>query len=237
MWMNRLRMTPCNMSFSNGFDETDALSDFDVDTFNNTGGTSSVGDMLDDSHFNSSTPRRWQHSRNLKLERYFMIKASSSKSFTSHLSAFRGQQPLRAYYLHLSSFWDTNDGSYLAKVEFASKLLMTRVSLILATFPLGCTIGVLTWHTFPICFLKWVDITPEYIELRKGRLHIMLDFTDPTLTRFVEHQMLNTWKAFRGENHRHYKKFSDPEQARANPPLRLKNRVEDWHFLCNHYAT
>ncbi|TYJ98109.1 CACTA en-spm transposon protein [Cucumis melo var. makuwa] len=61
------------------------------------------------------------------------------------------------------------------------------------------------------------------------------------VTRFVEHQMLTVWKEFRGQNHHHFKKFDDPEQARANPPdyppFRLSNRVQDWHFLCDHYLT
>ncbi|TYK01281.1 CACTA en-spm transposon protein [Cucumis melo var. makuwa] len=31
--------------------------------------------------------------------------------------------------------------------------------------------------------------------------------------RFVEHQMLMSFKMFKGDYHRHYKKYSDPEQA------------------------
>ncbi|KAA0032509.1 CACTA en-spm transposon protein [Cucumis melo var. makuwa] len=46
--------------------------------------------------------------------------------------------------------------------------------------------------------------------------------SDQAPTRFVEHQMLNTWKEFWGDNHRPFKKFSNPEEAHANPPLRLK---------------
>ncbi|TYK28722.1 CACTA en-spm transposon protein [Cucumis melo var. makuwa] len=46
----------------------------------------------------------------------------------------------------------------------------------------------------------------------------------PTICRrlplllIILHQMLSTWKGFRGDNHRHIKKFSDLEEARANPP-------------------
>ncbi|KAA0053216.1 CACTA en-spm transposon protein [Cucumis melo var. makuwa] len=77
--------------------------------------------------------------------------------------------------------------------------------------------------TFPVSFHKRVDVTPKYIELVKGDLQ---DFTDPTLTQFVKHQMLIVWKEFRGQNHRHFKKFDDPEQARANPPPKLRNREQ-----------
>ncbi|KAA0047712.1 CACTA en-spm transposon protein [Cucumis melo var. makuwa] len=77
-----------------------------------------------------------------------------------------------------------------------------------------CTFGMLMWDTFSVCFLNWADITSEYIKLVKGGL-----------------------QEFRRENHHHYKKFNDSEQACANPPPKLKNRVEDWHFLSDHYAT
>ncbi|KAA0057011.1 CACTA en-spm transposon protein [Cucumis melo var. makuwa] len=40
--------------------------------------------------------------------------------------------------------------------------------------------------------------------------------------KFVEHQMLTTFKEFRADCHRHFKKYSDPEEARANPPNALE---------------
>uniref|UniRef100_A0A9I9E9W8 CACTA en-spm transposon protein n=1 Tax=Cucumis melo TaxID=3656 RepID=A0A9I9E9W8_CUCME len=53
--------------------------------------------------------------------------------------------------------------------------------------------------------------------------------------RFVEHQMLTTFKEFRADCHRHFKKYNDPKEARANPPNALVGRHEDWHFLCDNY--
>ncbi|TYK21379.1 hypothetical protein E5676_scaffold609G00240 [Cucumis melo var. makuwa] len=44
---------------------------------------------------------------------------------------------------------------------------------------------------------------------------------------FIEHQTLTTFKEFRGECHRHFKKYSDLEEARANPPNVLVGRHED----------
>ncbi|KAA0042950.1 CACTA en-spm transposon protein [Cucumis melo var. makuwa] len=65
----------------------------------------------------------------------------------------------------------------------------------------------------------------EYIELVKGGLQqlFVLDFTNLAFTWFVEHRMLILWKDFKGQNHRHFMKFGDLEQARANPPFRLSN--------------
>ncbi|KAA0060511.1 CACTA en-spm transposon protein [Cucumis melo var. makuwa] len=64
-----------------------------------------------------------------------------------------------------------------------------------------------------------------------------LNFGYQALTCFVEHQILSMWKKIRGENHRHFRRFNDLEEARVNPPTRLVNRMEDSHFLCDHYMT
>ncbi|TYK04312.1 CACTA en-spm transposon protein [Cucumis melo var. makuwa] len=57
------------------------------------------------------------------------------------------------------------------------------------------------------------------------------------LNRFVKHQMLTSFKEFRGDCHRHFKKYNDPEQARANSVYRLVGRLKDWSYLCDHYMS
>ncbi|KAA0046002.1 gamma-aminobutyrate transaminase POP2 [Cucumis melo var. makuwa] len=49
--------------------------------------------------------------------------------------------------------------------------------------------------------------------------------------------MLNTFNEFWADCHRHLKKYSDLEEARANPPNILVGCDEDWHFLCVHYMS
>ncbi|KAA0063396.1 CACTA en-spm transposon protein [Cucumis melo var. makuwa] len=66
-------------------------------------------------------------------------------------------------------------------------------------------IGVCVRKTFPVRCLKWADVGREYIEVVKGDL-----------------QMLTTFKEFRADCHRHFKKYSDLEEARANPPNALE---------------
>uniref|UniRef100_A0A9I9E5X0 CACTA en-spm transposon protein n=1 Tax=Cucumis melo TaxID=3656 RepID=A0A9I9E5X0_CUCME len=87
--------------------------------------------------------------------------------------------------------------------------------------------------------IGWADVGREYIEVVKGDLQrlFVFDFNDQAMNRFVEHQMLTTFKEFRADCHRHFKKYSDLEEARANPPNALVGRDEDWHFLCNHYIS
>uniref|UniRef100_A0A9I9EKC2 CACTA en-spm transposon protein n=1 Tax=Cucumis melo TaxID=3656 RepID=A0A9I9EKC2_CUCME len=100
-------------------------------------------------------------------------------------------------------------------------------------------IGVCVQKTFLVRCLKWADVGREYIEVVKGDLQrlFVLDFNDQAMNRFVEHQMLTTFKEFRTNCHRHFKKYSDPEEARANLSNALVGRDEDWHFLCDHYIS
>ncbi|TYK14454.1 CACTA en-spm transposon protein [Cucumis melo var. makuwa] len=100
-------------------------------------------------------------------------------------------------------------------------------------------IGVCVEKTFSVCCLKWVDVGREYIEVVKGDLQrlFVLDLNDQAMNRFVEHQMLTTFKEFRTDCHTHFKKYSDLEEARANPPNALVRRHEDCHFLCDHYIS
>uniref|UniRef100_A0A9I9EGK3 CACTA en-spm transposon protein n=1 Tax=Cucumis melo TaxID=3656 RepID=A0A9I9EGK3_CUCME len=76
-------------------------------------------------------------------------------------------------------------------------------------------ISVCVRKIFPVRCLKWAD-----------RLFV-LDFNDQAMNRFVEHQMLTTFKEFQVNCHRHFKKYSDLEEARANPPNALVGRHED----------
>ncbi|XP_050944812.1 uncharacterized protein LOC127150611 [Cucumis melo] len=100
-------------------------------------------------------------------------------------------------------------------------------------------IGVCVRKTFPVRCLKLADVGREYIEVVKGDLQrlFVLDFNDQAMNRFVEHQMLTTFKEFRADCHRHFKKYSNPKEAHANPPNALVGRDEDWHFLCDHYIS
>ncbi|KAA0038251.1 CACTA en-spm transposon protein [Cucumis melo var. makuwa] len=84
------------------------------------------------------------------------------------------------------------------------------------------TIGVLTLETFPVCYLKWADVPPKYIEVVKCDL-----LGNQELNRFIEYQMFMTFKEFKGDCHRHFKKYSDPEEAGANISNRLVNRSKD----------
>ncbi|KAA0045129.1 CACTA en-spm transposon protein [Cucumis melo var. makuwa] len=59
------------------------------------------------------------------------------------------------------------------------------------------------------------------------RRFFVLDLNDQAMNRFVEHQMLTTFKEFQADCHKHFKKYSGPEEAHANPPNALVGRHED----------
>ncbi|KAA0060720.1 CACTA en-spm transposon protein [Cucumis melo var. makuwa] len=67
------------------------------------------------------------------------------------------------------------------------------------------------------------------LKVVKGNLQrfFVLDFNDQAMNRFVEHQMLTTSKKFWAYCHKHFKKYSDPEEAHANLPNILVGRYED----------
>ncbi|KAA0034002.1 CACTA en-spm transposon protein [Cucumis melo var. makuwa] len=76
--------------------------------------------------------------------------------------------------------------------------------------------------------LRWADVGRRYIVVVKGALQrfFILNFNDQAINRFV-HQMLTYFKEFRGDYHRHFKKYSDPEQADEdvhNPMLELQSQ-------------
>ncbi|TYK23194.1 CACTA en-spm transposon protein [Cucumis melo var. makuwa] len=85
----------------------------------------------------------------------------------------------------------------------------------------GQAISMCVRKTFLVRCLKWADVGREYIER-----FFVLDFNDQTMNRFVEHQMLNTFKTFQVDYHKHFKKYSNLEEARANPPNILHELVE-----------
>uniref|UniRef100_A0A9I9E493 CACTA en-spm transposon protein n=1 Tax=Cucumis melo TaxID=3656 RepID=A0A9I9E493_CUCME len=67
------------------------------------------------------------------------------------------------------------------------------------------------------------------------------------MNRFVQHQMLTTFKEFRADCHRHFKKYSDSGEARANLPnhwldvMRIDTSsattISAVHFMSNHGRT
>ncbi|KAA0062718.1 CACTA en-spm transposon protein [Cucumis melo var. makuwa] len=102
-------------------------------------------------------------------------------------------------------------------------------TLAVSTLGVGEAIGVCVRCRLPVYCLRWVDVERECIDVVKCDLQrfFMLDFNDQAMNGFVEHQIFTSFKEFKGNCHRRFKKYSNPEQARANLPHILVGRMED----------
>ncbi|KAA0046852.1 CACTA en-spm transposon protein [Cucumis melo var. makuwa] len=91
-------------------------------------------------------------------------------------------------------------------------------------------IGMYVQKKFPIHCPNWTaNVGREYIKVVKGDLQrfFVLDFNDQAMNRFIEHQMLSTFKELWNDCHKHFKKYREHEEARTNPPHILVGRDED----------
>ncbi|KAA0050096.1 CACTA en-spm transposon protein [Cucumis melo var. makuwa] len=57
----------------------------------------------------------------------------------------------------------------------------------------------------------------------------------PNVVRFSQAIDMCVRKTFSVRCLKHFKNYSNPEEAHANPPHILVGRDKDWHYLCNHY--
>ena len=135
--------------------------------------------------------------------------------------------------------------SYWWRVEnlspnvFLSTVFLTSISALEIQFP--------TLFTLMLTFLcvgsgpSSCNVTHIYRNLTRVLFplyrYFVLDFTDHTLNKYIEHQMLTSFKEYRADLHRHFKKCGDLEQARAKPLTKLKNHLKYWKFLCDHYLS
>ncbi|KAA0040565.1 CACTA en-spm transposon protein [Cucumis melo var. makuwa] len=80
---------------------------------------------------------------------------------------------------------------------------------------------------------QWVDFNDDAPGAEKlisthvvrfNQQFFVLNFNDQALNMFVEHQMLSTFKEFQDNCHKHFKKYSNSEEARINPPHLLQKQ-------------
>ncbi|KAL0544198.1 hypothetical protein IC582_019311 [Cucumis melo] len=207
---------------SNFMETDDMFLQFEDNLDNIAGGSSSVGD-------NTGESKNFLHF-NLQIFHVLFSNFICYYRFIEHLTPRRRAQ---SRLLELERHVAINGRIPMTIVPGAEKPISPH------TVHFSQAIGVCVRKTFSVRCLKWADVGREYIEVVKGDLQrlFMLDFNDQAMNRFVEHQMLMTFKEFQADCHRHFKKYSDPEEARANPPNALVGRDEDWHFLCDHYIS
>uniref|UniRef100_A0A9I9EGP9 CACTA en-spm transposon protein n=1 Tax=Cucumis melo TaxID=3656 RepID=A0A9I9EGP9_CUCME len=154
--------------------------------------------------------------KGVSMENLKSIGGRGVKSSTQPLAALTPRRRAQSRLLELERYVAVNGRISMTITPGAEKSISPHV------VRFSQVIDVCVRKTFLIRCLKWTDIGKEYIEVVKGDL---------------QHQMLNTFKEFRVNCHRHFKKYNDPEETRANPPNILVERDEDWHFLYDHYMS
>ncbi|KAA0047849.1 CACTA en-spm transposon protein [Cucumis melo var. makuwa] len=145
----------------------------------------------------------------LMEQRVWLFKCTMS----SFLSGF---EEIDALFFKFDDAFNNMGGSSFVGDTLASRV-EKPISLHVVLF--NNTIGVCMRDTFLVCYLKWANVPPEYIE--------------------VVNQNTLRWSRtlYRVDCHKHFKKYRDPKQTRANSTHRLVGRLEDWYFLCNHYLS
>ncbi|TYK06352.1 CACTA en-spm transposon protein [Cucumis melo var. makuwa] len=122
-----------------------------------------------------------------------------------------------------SSGFDETDAMFL---EFAKELnnpTRKSSSATIQTYAVSTLgVGVLHWS-------QWADSDDDRLCLKKAYFPKCRSLQPDDRHRFFvfdfNDQAMN----------RHFKNYSNPEEAHANPPHILVGRDKDWHYLCDHY--
>ncbi|XP_048431358.1 uncharacterized protein LOC103960391 [Pyrus x bretschneideri] len=91
----------------------------------------------------------------------------------------------------------------------------------------------------PMQWETWAEIPQETKILVRDKLSVNFDFKDisPEVITYLDETFANRYKNWKSDLHAHFKKFNDPEVARLQGcPSDLKDRPEDWEWLCNHFT-
>ncbi|KAL0546498.1 hypothetical protein IC582_016408 [Cucumis melo] len=184
---------------SNFMETDDMFLQFEDDLDNIAGGSSSVGDNTGSSSQQMTpTPRRRAQSRLLELERHVAINGripmtiapGAEKPISPHAVRFsqtigvcvRKTFPVRCLK------WADVGREYIEVVKGDLQVIKCITHLFMISFETYLTL------TNPMCYVCNVK-----------RLFV-LDFNDQTMNKFVEHQVLTTFKEFRADCYRHFKK-------------------------------
>ncbi|XP_050940280.1 uncharacterized protein LOC127149120 isoform X2 [Cucumis melo] len=216
---------------SNFMETDDMFLQFEDDLDNNiAGGSSSVGDNTESSSQQTTpTPRRRAQSRLLELERHVAINGRIPMTI-----APGAEKPISPHAVRFSQAI----GVCVRKTFPVRCLKWTDVGREYIEVVKGdLQVIKCTTHLYMISFETYLTLANLMCYVCNVQRFFVLDFNDQAMNRFVEHQMLTTFKEFRADCHTHFKKYSDPEEARANPPNALVGRDEEWHFLCDHYIS
>ena len=59
----------------------------------------------------------------------------------------------------------------------------------------------------------------------------------PEVMAYIDLAFATRYKQWKNNFHEFFKRWDNPQIARLNVPSELKDRPEDWEWLCNHFTT
>ncbi|XP_028950316.2 uncharacterized protein [Malus domestica] len=98
--------------------------------------------------------------------------------------------------------------------------------------------GVVIRDNCPFQRGSWAKIPEETRTLVRDRLSCVYDLEDisPEAMAYLEGTLATRYKQWKNNFHKLFKQWNDPEIARLHVPMELKDRPEDWKWLCKHFT-
>ncbi|XP_048447806.1 uncharacterized protein LOC125480744 [Pyrus x bretschneideri] len=98
--------------------------------------------------------------------------------------------------------------------------------------------GYVIRNCCPMRWESWAQIPEETKKLVRDKLSVNFDVKDlsPEVSAYLEGTLANRYKDWKSAFHTHFQLWDDPEIARLEGcPNELRDRPEDWEWLCKHF--
>ncbi|XP_070671602.1 uncharacterized protein [Malus domestica] len=125
----------------------------------------------------------------------------------------------------------------LIKIAYDSRYLGAATSQQHSSVINSC--GFVIWYCCPMQWKSWAQIPEETKELVQDKLTVNFDLEDisPEVSAYLEETLANRYKDWKCAFHKHFQLWDDPEIARLQGcPAELKDRLEDWEWLCKYFT-
>ncbi|XP_050111360.1 uncharacterized protein LOC126589948 isoform X1 [Malus sylvestris] len=99
--------------------------------------------------------------------------------------------------------------------------------------------GVVIKQNCPMQWEKWAEIPDRTKDLVRDKLSVIFDLDDisPEVKAYLDETLATRYKHWKNYLHTHFKLWDTPEIARLSGcPSELKDRPEDWEWLCKHFT-
>ncbi|KAB2626657.1 hypothetical protein D8674_020275 [Pyrus ussuriensis x Pyrus communis] len=98
--------------------------------------------------------------------------------------------------------------------------------------------GVVIRDNCPFQWKSWAEILEETKRLVRHELSVIYDLEDisPEVMTYLEETLANRYKNWKSTFHTYFKRWDDPKIACLHVPSKLKDRPDDWEWLCKHFT-